>query len=149
MSVIITIDGYRLKLETGDEIEIGHHMCGRCDCEHTELIVTRNGKEIACLGDYITLHGKDEVYGGVFVNKDDNILPDPHWVCHILRNDKSCMTEDMMSYVGICGEVLDHANHQHDTITFITRLGTIDSTLRKEDKDRLCSKCLEMYNGME
>ena len=147
MSEIIIVDGYRLKLETGDEIEIERHMCGRCECEHTKLTVTRNGKEIACLGDHITLDGKDEVYGGVLVDKDDNVLPDPHWVCHILRNDMSCMTEDKMSYVGICGKVLDHApENKHDRITFITRLGTIDSTLRKEEKDRLCPKCLETYN---
>lgn len=150
MSEIIIIDGYRLKLETGDEIEIERHMCGRCECEHTKLIVIRNNKEIACLGDHITLDNKDEVYGGVLVDGDNTVLPDPHWVYHILRNDASCMTKDQMYYIGMCGIVLDHTpENKHDRITFITRLGTIDSTLRKEkEKGRFCPKCLDSYNGM-
>jgi len=150
MSAIVTIKGYRLKLETSDEVEIECHMCGRCGYEHTKLIVIRNGKDIACLGDHITLHGEDEIYGGVLVDEDDNALPDPHWVIHILRNNTSCMTEDKMYYVGLCGRVLDHTlENKHDRITFITRLGTIDSTLRKEEKDRVCLECLEIYSGME
>lgn len=50
MSEIITVQGYRLKVETGDEIYVEKHMCGRCDSEHTKISVSRNGKEIASLG---------------------------------------------------------------------------------------------------
>ena len=147
MAEIITVHGYRLKVETGDEISVEKRMCGRCASEHTRITVTRNGKEIASLGDDITLDGEDEVYGGVLVDKDGNALPDPHWGIHIIPNDKSGMTADKMYYIGMCGKVLDHApDNEHDRITFITRLGTIDST--KKEKDRLCPKCLEIYNGM-
>ncbi len=150
MSSIITIEGRRFKVETGDEIDIERYDCGRCGSEHTKITVTRNGKEICRVGDAITTagRGEDELFGGVIVDKDGNVLPDPHWVLHLLRNDKSCMTEDRMSYVGICGKVLDHApDNEHDRISFITRLGTIDSTMRREEKDRICPKCLETYNA--
>jgi hypothetical protein len=93
------------------------------------------------------LEGKDEVFGGVIVDKNGNVLPDPHWVTHLLANNNSCMTEDGMYYIGLCGIILDHSpDNEHDRITFLTRLGTIDSTLRQKERDRLCPKCLEVFN---
>jgi ribosomal protein L7/L12 len=55
--------------------------------------------------------------------------------------------KDRMYYVGLCGKVLDHSpDNEHDRITFLTRLGTIDSTLRQKERDRICPKCLEVFN---
>jgi len=145
--MIITVQNRRFKVEDGDEIYVEHHFCGRCDCYHTEVTLTRGGKEIAHLGDELTLEGKDEVFGGVIVDKNGNVLPDPHWVTHLLANNNSCMTEDGMYYIGLCGIILDHSpDNEHDRITFLTRLGTIDSTLRQKERDRLCPKCLEVFN---
>lgn len=147
MSSIIEVQGRRLKVEDGDEIWVEKHYCGRCNSEHTKIIVTRNGKEIAELGDDLTVDGKDEVYGGVVVDENGNALPDPHWVLHLLRNDKSCMTPDMY-YVGICGKVLNEPDTRvRDRITWITRLNTIPSTLSKEERDRICPECLEKFNA--
>jgi len=143
MSEIITVQGYRLKVETGDEIYVEKHMCGRCDSEHTKISVSRNGKEIASLGDDITLYGEDEVYGGVFVDKDGNALPDPHWTVHIIPNDGGGMTADKMYYVGMCGEVLNRSpENQHDRMTFPSEMRFIDS----KHKNRICPECLERYN---
>ena len=145
--MIITVQNRRLNLQEGDEIYVEHRFCGRCECDHTKITVTRGNKEIAVLGDDLTVDGDDEVFGGVVVDKDNNILPDPHWVTHLLANNKSCMTEDRMYYVGLCGKVLDHSpDNEHDRITFLTRLGTIDSTLRQKERDRICPKCLEVFN---
>lgn len=144
MSEIVTVQGWRLKLETGDDVEIERNFCGCCSCEHTKLTVTRNGKEIASIGDDITLSGEDEVYGGIVVDKDDNVLPDYHWICHIIPNDKNGMTVDKMYYIGLCGVVLDHSpSHKHDRMVFPSNLQSIPN----EDKDRICSRCLDVYMG--
>ena len=74
MSSIIEVQGRRLKVEDGDEIDVERHYCGRCDSEHTKVTVTRNGKEIAELGDDLTVDGKDEVFGGVVVDKDGHYI---------------------------------------------------------------------------
>lgn len=139
MSAIVIIEGYRLKLENGDEVEIERNECGRCESIHTKLTVTRDGKEIVCLGDGYTLFDEDEVYGGVLVDKDDNVLPDYHWVIHIIpKHGFAGMTEDKLYYVGLCGEVLDHSPvNKHDRITFAP------SQLRRKDRERLCPKCME------
>lgn len=141
MSEIITVQGYRLKVEAGDKIYVEKYMCGRCDSEHTKLTVTRNGKEIASLGDDITLYGEDEVYGGVFVDNDGNTLPDPHWVCHIIPNNRDGMTADRMYYVGMCGTVLDRSpERKHDRMSFAPSYLT-----QKDERERICPECLKKY----
>lgn len=139
-AVIVKIQGRRLKLEAGDEVWVEHHYCGRCDCDHIEITVSRNNKEIAKLGDEITLRDKDEIFGGVVVDEDGNILPDPHWIVHILANDMSCMTSDKLHYVGLCGSIVEG----QDRMTFLRRTDNL-SYLKKEEKKRLCLDCVRVY----
>jgi len=141
MSSIIRMQGRRFKLEDGDEIDIERYDCGRCGSEHTKITVTRNGKEICRVGDAITTagRGEDELYGGVMVDEKGNVLPDPHWVVHIIPNDNTGMTPDKMHYVGMCGKVLDHAeDNKEDRITWLSEMRFIP----KEHEDRLCKACL-------
>ena len=141
MAEIIIVQGRRLKVETGDEIEVEKRMCGKCEGEHTKIIVTRNGKEIASLGDYLTLYGEDEVFGGVIVDNGGNVLPDPHWMIHIVPNDVTKgLTADKMYYVGMCGFIFDH-EHKEDRITFPSDMRFIEA----KNKDRICPKCLETH----
>ena len=143
MSAIILINGYHLKVENGDILEVAHRYCAKCECSHTRITVTRNGKEIAVLGDDLTVEGKDEIFGGVVVDENGVALPDPHWVYHILRNDISCMTEDKKHYVGICGKILDHKSEtKHDRIIFLEDLGKIGLYKKQE---RLCPECMKIY----
>lgn len=138
--MIVTINSNRLNLQESDEVEIEEHECGRCETTHTEITVRRNGKKIASLGEYITLGGEDEVYGGVIVDVDNNVLPDYHSVTHIF----SCMTEDRKYYAGMCGTVLDHSpENSHDRMT------SAPSHLTSKEKKRLCPKCLEIYQCKE
>ncbi len=138
--MIVTINDKRLNLQEGDEVEIEQHPCGRCECDHVEFTVRRGGKIIARLGEYLTLHGVDEVYGGVMVDNDGNILPDYHSVTHIVSNNNMGMTEDRKYWVGKCGQLLGRSpGHEHDRMTF----GPLHLT--SEDCKRLCPKCLEIH----
>jgi hypothetical protein len=142
MSEIIIVQGKRLKIETGDELWVEQHYCGRCECDHTEITVRRNNKEISRLGDNITLRGDDEVFGGVVVDKDGNVLPDPHWILHILSNNvKSCMTADQLHYVGLCGTIIDGQNR----MAFTNRNGNLDRFMSNEEKARICPDCRSKY----
>lgn len=143
MSAIIIMDGYRLKLETGDEVEIERNECGRCETTHTKLTVTRDGKEIVHLGDGYYLYGEDEIYGGVAVDENDIPFPEYRWVTHIIpAHGFAGMTEDKMYYVGLCGEVLNHSpTNKHDKITFAqSELTTV------AERERICPKCWEIYD---
>lgn len=128
----ITINGKRLRLQTGDKVSVVYHECGKCECPHTEITVERNGIEIAKLGDYFTLNEQDEVFGGIVVDSQDKVLPNPHWVTHIV----SGMTAGNEHYIGFCGRVLVYSSDNHDRITFPNDLKFVDK------EERLCSECL-------
>ncbi len=141
MSSIITVDGYRLKVETGDEIGFQTHNCGRCEDIHNRITVSRNNKEITSIGSDIRLSDDDEIYGGVVVDVDGNVLPDPHWLIHIVSNDIALgMTKDRLHYVGKCGKILDSSNRENrDVITFDHKL------VSAKEAARICSGCLEAH----
>jgi len=137
---MIIVNGYRLNLEDGDELDVFHHECGKCGY-HTEITVRRGNKEIASLGDAVRLLDmKDEVYGGVVVDKQGNTLPDPRRITHIIPNDKSGMTKDRYYYVGMCGKVL-RGDHNYTFITFPSNM----SYLSKRERETLCKDCLKEY----
>ncbi len=138
MSSIITVAGYRLKVETGDEIEFQTYNCGRCEDIHNIITVSRNNKEITRIGSDIRLSDDDEIYGGVVVDVDGNVLPDPHWLIHIVSNDIALgMTKDRLHYVGLCEKILD--NSDRDRITFDHKL------VSAKEAERICSGCLEAH----
>lgn len=141
MSSIITVDGRRLKVETGDGIEFENRYCGKCESNHNVITVRRNNKEITRIGEDIRLSGEDEVYGGVIVDVDGNVLPDPYWVTHIISNDIALgMTKDKMHYIGICGTILDNSNRENrDGITFDHKL------ISTKEAGRICIGCLGAY----
>ena len=140
MSSIITVDGYRLKVETGDEIEFQTHNCGKCDDIHNRITVSRNNKEITRIGSDIRLSDDDEIYGGVVVDVDGNVLPDPHWVVHFISNDIGLgMTKDRSHYVGLCGTVLETSKENRDRMTFD------HNQVSAKAAERFCSGCLEAY----
>ncbi len=143
MSSIITIQGYRLKVETGDEIGFETHHCGRCEDSHKVITVSRNHKEITRIGSDISLSNDDEIYGGVIVDVDGNVLPDPHWRIHIVSNDIALgMTKDRKHYIGLCETILDNSNRENrDRITFNHHL--VDA----KEVDRICPNCLEAYES--
>ena len=145
---MVEIQGRRLNLQEGDEVWVEHHYCGRCDTFHSETTVTRNGKEITKLGDSITLEGEDEVFGGIVIDEKGNALPDPHWVIHILSNDESCMTEDKLHYVGICGDLVNGASDRgQNRIIFLNKNNSLDHNLLEKEKERMCPKCKEVYRS--
>ena len=140
----ITVNGFRLQLQENDEVELEKHFCGRCDSEHTRLTVTREGKEITRIGADITLEGEDEVYGGVVVDERGNVLPEYHWCIHIIPNDGTGMTKDRMSYIGMCGRILNHGpDTKHDRITFPSEIRFIEA----KNKSRLCPECVQAYEA--
>ncbi len=140
--MIVTINGFRLCLEANDIVDINYHECGRCGTTHAELEVERNGKRITHFGEYLTLHGKDEIYGGVLVDEHDKTILEYHWVTYIISNDmKTGMTEDERYYIGLCGKVLNNEpENKHDRMTFTP------SHIRGKERERICSKCSEIYN---
>lgn len=138
MSEIIEVQSRRLKVESGDKILVEQHECGKCGT-HTKITVTRNGKDIAVLGNDITLYGEDEIFGGVVVDEKDNVLPDPHWVVHILG--KNCMTLDKLHYVGLCGAIVEGQNR----MTFLNNRGNLDRFLDDKEKERICPDCRSKY----
>jgi len=133
----ITINGRKLRLIDGDEVDIENFECGRCESTHTKMVVTRSGKEIAKLGDGFTLYGEDELYGGIIVDDNGKPLPNPHWIIHIVPNDKRAMTKDKRHYVGLCGKILD--DKVNDRMTFISEVRFINT----KDRERICPKCLK------
>ena len=148
-NVIIKVNGYRLNVEQDDEISVQRSFCGKCEGDHTRITLSRNNKDIATLGDDLTLDSEDEIYGGVVVDENGNVLTEPHWLMHLLRNNKSCMTEDRRYYVGICGYVMDKKEdaHKHDAIAWLEADDTIN--VREEHRSRICPKCLEKLKGEE
>lgn len=137
----VIVNDTLMDLQENDEVEFRYHECGKCETTHMEVAVTRNGKQIAHLGEYLVLDGKDEVYGGVVLDGNGNVLPDYHWVVHIIPR-KLGMTEDGMYYIGLCGTILDHRpENKHDRIAF--------SLSDAQPKERICPKCLERYSEVE
>jgi len=147
MTEIIIIEGRRLKVEYEDTIEVERIYCGKCDTTHTEINVYRKGNLVAKLGDNITLDGADEIFGGVVVDDNNNILPDPRWVAHLLDKDMNlCMTKNREHYIGICGKVLSkESGCEHDKIIFLTNKGNIPVLDQVEEK-RICPDCQKVYN---
>ena len=137
----ITINSIAMNLQENDEVGFQHHECGRCETTHLEVTVTRNKKEIAHFGEYVRLNDEDEVYGGVVLDENGNVLPDYHWVVHIIPRTLG-MTEDRMYYIGLCGTVLDQKpENKHDRIAF--------SLTDVQPKERICPKCLEKYSKIK
>jgi len=137
----ITVDGIKLNLQEGDEVEINRHDCGRCDTEHTELIVYRGKIAIARVGDDVRLHGNDEQYGGVVLDEEGNPKAEHQWVTHIIPNDKSGMTEDRYHYIGMCGTILTQEHPiKLDRITF-----TAYAPFKKTD--RICPECKKVWEA--
>lgn len=141
MSSIIKIEGYNLKVEDGDNIEVEKHECGKCESYHTKLTVERKGEEVCVLGDERWLEGdKPEVFGGVLV--DDNGIPwaEPKFEIHIIPNSAAGMYDG--HYRGMCGKVLRNENnspYNHYTgITFMSDLKFL------KYPERVCEECKEI-----
>jgi hypothetical protein len=127
----VIVNGYKLRLHDKDEVQVREHDCGRCGSNHTELTVERNGKEITRIGDYITLHDEDELFGDVALDDKYNTIPEYKWKIHIVEK----MTDDKLHYLGYCGNI----PNKKDRISWKSDIRFIP----KEHEVRLCPECLK------
>ena len=133
MSVKVTVNGYKLKVEDGDDIDITQRECGKCESNHTEVEIRRKGTRIARFGDDVYLHGDDETYGGTLLDEKGNPEPEHKAVVHLAKG----LTEDQMHNTTLCGSPI----HRRDQLVW----KPVEVSYRW--KDRICSECLALYNA--
>lgn len=137
----ITINGFLLDLREGDEVQVNHNWCDKCECSHEELTLKRGNNTIVRVGDVVILNREDELYGGVVLDKGGNPKVEHKWVAHIIPNGKRGMTEDKRHYIGYCGTVLTQEHPTKlDRIIFTSGIPFLET-------ERLCPECKRVWEA--